>query len=184
MHIKKTLKNKFAEMLADAMQSTFAQVAEELVNELSGLSLRDLVELTDADGDERPVRKAGVSGAKRASVSGAKRASSSARLPRRSAEDIDAAADKLASILGRKKNGMRAEEIRSALGMDVRELPRVIKAALATKKIVVLSGQKRSTTYGLRVTGAKAAKPAEKSARKTKSAKPIETNSAPVFDET
>jgi hypothetical protein len=160
MDIKDKLKNLFAEKLADAIQPAFEQAAEELVNALSEVSLRDLVELTEG----------GDSGSTRKSASAPSRTkSSSKRLPRRSTEEIDAAADKVASLLGKKKNGLRAEEIRGALKMDVRELPRVIKAALAAKKIAVLSGQKRSTTYGIKVGGA--AKPAKKKAKPAKNAK-------------
>ncbi len=161
MNIKENLKNKFAEILADALQPSFEVAADELVQGLSNLSLRDLVELTEEGGGTKPDRKPG-----RRVAGGSK--STSARLPRRSAEEIDAVADKVASLLKTKKNGMRAEEIRAKLKMDVRELPRVIKAALAAKKIAVLSGNKRSTTYGIKA--AKAAKPVKK-AKPAKSTK-------------
>ena len=163
MNIKETLKNKFAEILADAIQPAFAQAAEELVEVLAELSLRDLVDLSE-DGGENTSRKSAAAGRTKGSPT---------RLPRRSAEEIDAAADKVASLLRTKKNGMRAEEIRSKLKMDVRELPRVIKAALAAKKITVLSGAKRSTTYGIKAAKAATkkakAKPAKKAAAKAKS---------------
>ena len=42
--------------------------------------------------------------------------------------------------------GLRAEEIRKHLGLDVREVPRVLKEGLRTKKIKA-KGQKRATTY-------------------------------------
>ena len=159
MNIKETLKNKFAEILADTIQPAFAQAAEELVDALAELSLRDLVDLSEGGGGgEKTSRKSAAAGRTKGS---------STRLPRRSAEEIEAAADKVVSLLRTKKNGMRAEEIRSKLKMDVRELPRVIKAALASKKIAVLSGAKRSTTYGIKAAKAatKKAKPAAKKAK-------------------
>jgi hypothetical protein len=41
---------------------------------------------------------------------------------------------------------MRAEEIRSMLGMQAREMPRILKEGLAKKKLTS-KGQKRATTY-------------------------------------
>jgi Fic family protein len=50
-------------------------------------------------------------------------------------------------ILVRKsKKGIRSEEIRKALKLDVREVPRVFKEGL-TKKKLKSKGQKRATTY-------------------------------------
>ena len=44
------------------------------------------------------------------------------------------------------KNGMRAEEIRSKLGLQSKEMPRILKEGLSTKKLTS-KGQKRATTY-------------------------------------
>ncbi|HWL86617.1 MAG TPA: hypothetical protein VNO21_12490 [Polyangiaceae bacterium] len=41
---------------------------------------------------------------------------------------------------------MRAEDIRHKLGLDVREVPRALKDALASK-LISKKGQKRATTY-------------------------------------
>ena len=68
------------------------------------------------------------------------------RLPRRSAEDIKAALDSVHGLLKSSKGGLRAEQIRAALKLDVREMPRVLKEGLATKKLTS-KGQKRATTY-------------------------------------
>ena len=46
----------------------------------------------------------------------------------------------------RHKEGLRAEEIRANLGMEAKELPRVLKEGLAKKKLRS-KGQKRATTY-------------------------------------
>jgi Fic family protein len=42
--------------------------------------------------------------------------------------------------------GLRAEQIRKALGMEAREMPRVLKEGLA-KKTLKSKGEKRSTMY-------------------------------------
>jgi hypothetical protein len=68
------------------------------------------------------------------------------RLPRRSAEDIKVALDKVHGLLKGSKTGLRAEQIRKALRLDVREMPRVLKEGLASKKLSS-KGQKRATTY-------------------------------------
>jgi hypothetical protein len=41
---------------------------------------------------------------------------------------------------------LRAEEIRQALQMEAKEMPRVLKEGLAKKKLKA-KGQKRATTY-------------------------------------
>jgi hypothetical protein len=71
---------------------------------------------------------------------------SSGRLARRSIEQIDATLAKVVAAVTAKKGGMRAEEIRKALRLDVREIPRVLKQGLRTKKLKA-KGQKRATTY-------------------------------------
>jgi hypothetical protein len=73
----------------------------------------------------------------------------SGRLPRRSMEEIDRTVGKIAALLKGAKGGLRSEQIRNALKLDSRELPRVIKRGIETKAIAILSGHKRSTTYGL-----------------------------------
>ncbi len=68
------------------------------------------------------------------------------RLPRRSTADIEARMSDIAKAL--KSGPMRAEEIRKTLGIDKRELPRILKTGLA-KKVWKASGHKRSTAYSL-----------------------------------
>jgi hypothetical protein len=68
------------------------------------------------------------------------------RLPRRSAEDIAKTLEVVVSLLGSRKNGLRAEQIRSELSMQAKELPRILKEGLGRKKIRAV-GQKRATTY-------------------------------------
>ncbi|HSY20604.1 MAG TPA: hypothetical protein VK841_00725 [Polyangiaceae bacterium] len=68
------------------------------------------------------------------------------RLPRRSAEDIAAALGHVVALVKKNKEGLRAEEIRANLGLESKELPRVLKEGIATKKLKT-KGQKRATTY-------------------------------------
>lgn len=68
------------------------------------------------------------------------------RLPRRSAEDIAKTLEIVVSLLGSRKNGLRAEQIRAELSMQAKELPRILKEGLNRKKLRTV-GQKRATTY-------------------------------------
>jgi len=69
------------------------------------------------------------------------------RLHRRSAEEIAKALERVVGVVkATKGKGLRAEEIRQALSLDVREVPRVLKEGLKTKKLRA-KGQKRATTY-------------------------------------
>jgi len=69
------------------------------------------------------------------------------RLARRTQAQIDAMLGKVvAAVKATPGKGLRAEEIRKALGLDVREVPRVLKEGLRTKKLKA-KGQKRATTY-------------------------------------
>lgn len=76
--------------------------------------------------------------------------SNGGRLARRSPEDIEKALGLvLAALKGTKGKGMRAEEIRKFLNLDVREVPRILKHGVETKQLKS-KGQKRATTYFVR----------------------------------
>jgi hypothetical protein len=68
------------------------------------------------------------------------------RLPRRSAEDIGKALAKVVELVRKHPKGLRAEQIRSTLKMQSKEMPRVLKEGLV-KKTLKSKGQKRATTY-------------------------------------
>jgi hypothetical protein len=53
------------------------------------------------------------------------------------------------ALLKSKKAGLRSEQIRDALKLDRREMPRVLKAGLA-KKAIRAKGKKRATVYSAR----------------------------------
>ncbi len=69
------------------------------------------------------------------------------RLHRRTPEEIAKALDKVvAAIKATKGKGMNAEEIKTALKLDRRELPRVLREGLASNKLRS-KGAKRATRY-------------------------------------
>lgn len=68
------------------------------------------------------------------------------RLLRRSSEEIAQTLNKVVLLVKTHKNGLRAEQIRSRLGMQPKEMPRILKEGVAKKKLTS-KGQKRATTY-------------------------------------
>jgi hypothetical protein len=74
------------------------------------------------------------------------RSKAAGRLRRRSADDIAKALDRVVALVKKNKDGLRAEQIRQQLGMQAKEMPRVLKEALS-KKQLKSRGQKRATTY-------------------------------------
>ncbi len=71
---------------------------------------------------------------------------SSGRLPRRSPQEIAELVDRVVALVKRHKDGLRAEQIRVELGLQAKEMPRVLKEGVAAKKLTS-KGQKRATTY-------------------------------------
>jgi hypothetical protein len=121
----------------DSLASSFAT---EVVRAIQSASLEDL--LSEVGGKRGPGRSQPAV----ATASSPIRARRTGRLPRRTAEDIKGTLDKVHGLLKSKKDGLRAEQIRKALRLDVREMPRVLKEGLAAKKLTS-KGQKRATTY-------------------------------------
>jgi hypothetical protein len=119
-HQLSDLASSFADAILDAIR---ASSLEELLAQSGG-----------APGPKRgPGRPRGSSG-------------KPGRLPRRSAEDIASELAKIVALVKKNKGGLRAEQIRAELGLQAKELPRVLKEGLSTK-VLKSKGQKRATTY-------------------------------------
>ncbi len=69
-----------------------------------------------------------------------------AGLKRRSPEEIAKALDAVVALVKKSKAGLRAEDIRQKLGLQSKEMPRILKEGLAKRKLRA-KGQKRATTY-------------------------------------
>lgn len=124
---------------------------DQVVEVLRGASLRDLVSHEAGSGggaaNGRPARSVSTAPSAAPTPTHAPRAArATGRLPRRSADEIQATLDKIVTLLKKHKDGLRAEEIRSNLGMLAKEMPRILKEGLSTKKLTS-KGQKRATTY-------------------------------------
>jgi hypothetical protein len=70
------------------------------------------------------------------------------RLARRSSNDIARALEQIVAVLTAHPEGLRAEEIRTELGLDSKEMPRPLKEGLDSGRLKK-SGQKRATVYTL-----------------------------------
>ena len=136
--------------LRSTLDSLANNFASAVLDAIRGASLDELVGESGGPPRRGPGRPRGSSTVKAAST--AARTSAPApkarggRLARRSPADIAKALVQIVALVKTKKAGLRSEEIRKALKLDVREVPRVLKEGLSKKKLKS-KGQKRATTY-------------------------------------
>jgi hypothetical protein len=132
------------------LRSQLDQLANAFANgvlaAIRGASIEDLLGESRGAGGRARRAPGGGGGGQPDPLRGAKKRGRGGRLARRSAEDIQKVLAKVVSLVRGKKAGLRSEQIRKVLGLDVREVPRVLKEGLRTKKLRS-KGQKRSTTY-------------------------------------
>ncbi len=123
----------------DALASSFA---DSVLQAIRSASIDDL----QAESRGRPARGGGTT----AGNPGPRgRTTKSGRLARRSDAQIAQAVESVLSLLKKNKAGLRAEQIKKALDLDVREMPRILKTGVKTKKLKA-KGQKRATVYSAR----------------------------------
>jgi hypothetical protein len=140
--------------LKSQLDSLAHSFAERIVEVIRSASIHELsVTGTVGDGrtSNRPTAFASSGAARRAvskatSAPAPKPVRANGRLPRRSADEIQAMLDKIVGLVKKNKEGLRAEEIRANLGMQAKEMPRILKEGVSTKKLTT-RGQKRATTY-------------------------------------
>jgi hypothetical protein len=125
------------------LQSQLNHLAENfaaaVVEALKGAPLQELLGNGRAVGNGRSAPRA-------SSRSTVKPVRSSGRLPRRSAEDIAKALEQVVSLVKKHADGLRAEQFRDKLGLQPKELPRILKEGIS-KRVLKSKGQKRATTY-------------------------------------
>jgi len=147
------------------LKSTIEELATDFALSILGaLRAASIDELTDVAGGvgrrgARPGRPATADGL------GRKRARSG-RLGRRSTEDIGRMVESIVNLLEKSPDGLRAEQIREALGCQAKELPRPLADGLAEGRITK-SGQKRATTY-FAAAGGNGAAPKKRGRRRAK----------------
>jgi hypothetical protein len=130
-------------IMASRLHSRISQLTSSFVDSvLDAVKSSSISELLDG----RPAHRAEARIPSATSVGRTAQAPAAGRLPRRSAEDIAKTLEIVVSLLGSRKNGLRAEQIRAELSMQAKELPRILKEGLNRKKLRTV-GQKRATTY-------------------------------------
>ncbi len=123
------------------LEERLQTITDNFVRDLIG-AFRVVVEGTLGVGSVRVKRKPGrPAGQTRSAKPGR-----SSRSGRRSPEETEALARKLATFIGKQPKGIRVEAMGKQLGMKTAELMLPIKKALAAKWIK-RTGQKRATTY-------------------------------------
>jgi hypothetical protein len=126
-----------------SLRSTLDHLAEQFTSGvLAAIRTASLEELYAQGGARGGGRARGGGGGQPGPVN-----RGSGRLARRSPAQIEASLAKvIAAVKATKGKGLRAEEIRKQLGLDVREVPRVLREGLAKKQLRT-RGKKRATTY-------------------------------------
>jgi hypothetical protein len=130
--------------LHSTLNDLAASFADSILEAVRGASLDELIA---PNGQTRKNGRTPRAPAAVASVPAARDPSrSSTRLQRRSPQEIAKALAQVVSLVKKHKEGLRAEQIRSELGLQAKEMPRILKEGLE-KKALKSKGQKRATTY-------------------------------------
>lgn len=132
--------------------SSLKQRIAELANEFAANVLREikrasLEEILAETSGAAPKARSAEKGMRRPLKPGAKKAASgNDRLPRRSQADIDRAIESIVALVNRHASGLRADQIKEAIGGDPRALSKPLSDAL-TRGLIAKRGNKRSTVY-------------------------------------
>jgi hypothetical protein len=136
--------------LQSQLQALAATFVNSVVDAIRSASLEELVAGGGTStGNPRRGRRAGGGGGGQPdplATAPTARKGKGGRLKRRSSEDLAAALGEVVALLKKGKDGLRSEEIRAALKMESKEMPRVLREGLSTK-MLSKKGQKRATTY-------------------------------------
>ncbi len=134
-----------ATALHSQLQHLAASFADSVLAAIRGASLEELLAESGSHrvshGTAQGFRKPGPAVAARVSPG-----KNTGRLRRRSPEEIAKTVDQVVALVKKHKGGLRAEQIRVELGLQAKEMPRVLKEGVAAKKLAS-KGQKRATTY-------------------------------------
>lgn len=121
--------------LRSSIQTLASQFAVNLIGAMRSASLDELLAVSDK---RRALAKLTAGPRARRATGG--------RLGRRSDEEIAAVIDSIVSLVGKHRDGLRAEQIRKLLSCEAKELPRPLAEAVAGGRLTK-TGQKRATTY-------------------------------------
>jgi hypothetical protein len=145
-----------------SLSTLASKFADDVLAAIRTASLSDLLESHGTASHARPARS---NGSAKPSPAKALKAENG-RLARRGPEEIGKVVTSIVSLLAKNPAGMRAEQIRGALNLQSKEMPRPLAEALK-QKLITSKGQKRATTYSVKSTsGSKTAKKPSHSAKK------------------
>jgi hypothetical protein len=132
-----------------------ADFATAVVSAIHDASLQDILALASVPvaprrGPGRPRDKAMAPTKVEAEAPFAKASAARSQGPlrRRSPEDVAKVLDRVVAVVKESKSGLRSEEIRQKLGLQAKEMPRILKEGLA-KRALKRKGEKRSTVYSV-----------------------------------
>jgi hypothetical protein len=137
--------------LRSTIERLSAQFAASVIDALRSVSIEEIYAVTRGGAGRARGRDSG-------GETGARRLRPSGRLNRRTQGDIQRMTDAIAELLQKSPEGLRAEQIREALGVEAKELPRPLADGVTAGRIKK-SGQKRATTYFLAGDGASPKRP-------------------------
>jgi len=175
--------NKLIESIQKVTVEFATDFATAIVAAIVDSNFRDLLEANGAS--TSPRAHATSAAPRKAKVPSKSKPGKSGRMARRSPEQIAEAVASIQSLLKKHPDGLRAEQIREELGLDKRELPRLLQNGVGDGAFKVLHGVKRSTTYGIKggktkktVAAAAPKRKAPKKAKKTAVKKPKKAKKA------
>ncbi len=149
--------------LRSTLESLAARFADNVIDALRSASLDEITGVGSSSSRARPRSSPPAAG------EAVPRKRAGGRLARRTADDIQAMMQKIVDLVGKHPDGLRAEQIRAALDVDAKELPRPLAEAV-TSGALTRSGQKRATTYAVGSNGGasspRSAKPAKRRGRR------------------
>lgn len=130
--------------LRGTIEALASQFAASIVDALRTASIDELLSVTQ--GGLRRGRASGKADARLEALETGRRRGKGGRLGRRSTDEIEKMIESIVGLVIAHPEGMRAEQIRDALGCEAKELPRPLADALTAGRLRK-QGQKRATTY-------------------------------------
>lgn len=134
--------------LAASIQAVIDGFVDTLMTTIRSASLDELIGIEGGGAATRTVRTAAAARGSTPSKK-APKAPKSGRLQRRTVEQIQGTVLAVVGLVKHHEDGLRSEQIRAELGLDVRELPRVLQQGISDKVLAILGGEKRATRYGV-----------------------------------
>jgi len=138
--------------LRNTIESLASQFASSVLDALRSASIDELADVAGrgAVGRRGPGRPRAESSESATAATprrgGGRGRGRGGRLGRRTQNDITRMVESIVGVLAKSAGGLRSEQIREALGVEAKELPRPLAEALSSGR-VTKTGQKRATTY-------------------------------------